>query len=530
MSDIFISYSSKDRIWIEKFVKVLTSHGWSVWWDRDIPTGQTFDMEIERALEKSKCVIVVWSRNAVASKWVRSEAAHALERNILLPVRIDNSKLPLEFQRLQTQSLIDWNERNSHRGLERLVQDIGVLLKTPTSRVLAARKHWWMLTHPLWLMIIPAMLASTLMIVLWMWPVSARVQVEVTTERVEFKIGATEEGRTVLGGLDVRSLAIEKFAKVVFDPDISAPNNFKVADPSQYRVKTDDFPESAWKPLTVTSSRVALIAKDQARHPRVTVEGLSGDGKGTIHLAPITVREGTQVTLQTHGGKHRGITIKVTGQQIINLSIGEPVRLIADHSELHGLSTFPFQKNDELTYRVKLSKKAPSIEIAAQPDGPVLSPTFASGDSDITVFTGIPVSTLEFTRQASEVDGKANNASVTAGQQVSALIGEGMITFPDFPHLGRVPLKQGEAIGLGRLNQFTIERITLLPENGGMNLVGYGMASQVRTRRSQIEIDHNLNKLEDLWHNAQLTLLFTIMTAVFTTILGAYNLWKEFKR
>ena len=80
MSDIFISYSSKDRPWVEQFAKVLAARGWSVWWDREIPTGQTFDTVIEQALESAKCAIVVWSEYSVASKWVRSEAADALER------------------------------------------------------------------------------------------------------------------------------------------------------------------------------------------------------------------------------------------------------------------------------------------------------------------------------------------------------------------------------------------------------------------------------------------------------------------
>ena len=51
MSDIFISYSNKDRPWVEQFAKTLGTHGWSVWWDRNIPTGESFNAVIRQELE-----------------------------------------------------------------------------------------------------------------------------------------------------------------------------------------------------------------------------------------------------------------------------------------------------------------------------------------------------------------------------------------------------------------------------------------------------------------------------------------------
>ena len=43
MSDIFISYSSKDRERIQPLVRTLEHLGFSVWWDRMIPMGKAFD-------------------------------------------------------------------------------------------------------------------------------------------------------------------------------------------------------------------------------------------------------------------------------------------------------------------------------------------------------------------------------------------------------------------------------------------------------------------------------------------------------
>ncbi len=192
--------------------------------------------------------------------------------------------------------------------------------------------------------------------------------------------------------------------------------------------------------------------------------------------------------------------------------------MIADHSELRGLGDTPFQRYDELTYRVRLPERASWIEVAASPDGPILSPTFASGQSTIPIFSRIPVTTLDFTRQES------------SGERVSALTGEGTMTFPDYPHLGTVPIKKNEAIGLEHLDRFTIQEISLTAKASGMHLVADGMAKQIRTKDGQIPVQHRLTALDALWHNARLAVVFTIITAVFSASLGAYRLWKEFKR
>ena len=101
MADLFISYSSRDRAFIVPLVEYLERIGYSVWWDRHIDAGSTFDKDIEDALDAAKCVIVVWSRNSVRSNWVRAEANEGLTRGILVPVLIDETRPPLIFRSLQ---------------------------------------------------------------------------------------------------------------------------------------------------------------------------------------------------------------------------------------------------------------------------------------------------------------------------------------------------------------------------------------------------------------------------------------------
>ena len=99
MADVFISYAHEDRDAAQRIAAVLGAAGYSVWWDREILGGETFDETIERELEVAGSVIVLWSGHSVPSNWVRSEAAAAVERGVLVPVFIEKVKLPLEFRR-----------------------------------------------------------------------------------------------------------------------------------------------------------------------------------------------------------------------------------------------------------------------------------------------------------------------------------------------------------------------------------------------------------------------------------------------
>lgn len=149
MADIFISYASEDREIAKMLASILAVEGWSIWWDREIIPGQTFDHVIETELEKAKCVVVLWSRNSVSSEWVKSEAAVALDGGVLVPANLDGTKLPLEFRRKQTAMMTDWSGESSHEGFQALykgiVNTIGgdQRLIISDTQVRSHRVRWW---------------------------------------------------------------------------------------------------------------------------------------------------------------------------------------------------------------------------------------------------------------------------------------------------------------------------------------------------------------------------------------------------
>jgi HSP20 family molecular chaperone IbpA len=129
MSDIFISYSSEDLSRIQPLITVLERRGWSVWWDRNIPPGTVFADVIEKEMNAARCTIVVWSKNSISSLWIRTEASVAQSRNNLIPVLIDDVKVPFEFSLIQAAYLPGWDGRSPSREADNLFKAISTTLE-----------------------------------------------------------------------------------------------------------------------------------------------------------------------------------------------------------------------------------------------------------------------------------------------------------------------------------------------------------------------------------------------------------------
>lgn len=102
MADVFLSYAHTDRPLMAPLVAAIESQGWSVWWDRAMAPGQEFDRHIAAELAVARAVLVVWTNASVESRWVRGEARDGAERGILVPVRIGDARLPIDFRALHT--------------------------------------------------------------------------------------------------------------------------------------------------------------------------------------------------------------------------------------------------------------------------------------------------------------------------------------------------------------------------------------------------------------------------------------------
>ena len=130
MADIFLSYAREDESRARAVAVGLESCGWSVFWDRLIPHGQDFTTHLQQQLDDACCIVVLWSRASVVSRFVRDEAAEGLNGR-LVPVFLEAVRQPLGFRQLQAAELGDWQGARPHVEFDRLVVSIAAIVPAP---------------------------------------------------------------------------------------------------------------------------------------------------------------------------------------------------------------------------------------------------------------------------------------------------------------------------------------------------------------------------------------------------------------
>ena len=128
---VFLSYSRSDRAVAERLAGALGKAGCEVWWDALIEGGAVFTKSIETALDAADAVVVLWSKSAIQSDWVRDEAARGRDRKRLVPITIDGSEPPLGFRQYHATDMTKWHGKETAdflmlvRGIETVAGQAG---------------------------------------------------------------------------------------------------------------------------------------------------------------------------------------------------------------------------------------------------------------------------------------------------------------------------------------------------------------------------------------------------------------------
>ncbi len=102
--DVFLSYKREERPVAEALANALMTRGYDVWWDAALLAGEDFATIVHAELTQAQAVVVLWSREARQSPWVRAEAELALTHGSLINAVIDDMAfegIPPEFSHLQ---------------------------------------------------------------------------------------------------------------------------------------------------------------------------------------------------------------------------------------------------------------------------------------------------------------------------------------------------------------------------------------------------------------------------------------------
>jgi len=108
MADVFISYARSTVRQAREIALALQMAGYSVWIDDELPSHRAYADVIAEQIRAARAVVVVWSADAVASQWVRSEANRGRRDHKLVQVRVETAQLPMPFDQIQCIDLRQW--------------------------------------------------------------------------------------------------------------------------------------------------------------------------------------------------------------------------------------------------------------------------------------------------------------------------------------------------------------------------------------------------------------------------------------
>lgn len=127
MADVFLSYARSSLDDAMRIADCLRTAGYSVWYDESLPAHRAYADVISEQLDAALAVLVLWSKEAAASQWVRSEANRARETGRLVQLRLDDARLPMPFDQIQCADLRRWRGDCNTSGWRTVAESVAVL-------------------------------------------------------------------------------------------------------------------------------------------------------------------------------------------------------------------------------------------------------------------------------------------------------------------------------------------------------------------------------------------------------------------
>ena len=135
----FISYSIKDKEFVDLLFKDLTEIGVSCWLDSmEMRIGDELNSSIRRSIQEQDRLLLILSNNSINSRWVKKELSASLElekkrgKTVLFPIRIDDSifetskdQLLISIKERHIGDFTNWhNEKDYKKSFSHMVRDL----------------------------------------------------------------------------------------------------------------------------------------------------------------------------------------------------------------------------------------------------------------------------------------------------------------------------------------------------------------------------------------------------------------------
>jgi adenylate cyclase len=127
MPGVFVSYCRPSAQVAEQVTSALSSLGYDVWRDDQLPAHRAYGDVIEENLKSARAVVVLWSSEACQSQWVRAEADFARQAGTLVQASIDGTIPPLPFNQIQCADLSNWEGDAQSLGWRKIQQSVAAL-------------------------------------------------------------------------------------------------------------------------------------------------------------------------------------------------------------------------------------------------------------------------------------------------------------------------------------------------------------------------------------------------------------------
>jgi hypothetical protein len=132
MADVFISYARERRKAVLRIAEALQKLKFVVWFDAELSSGVSFQEEIDLHADQSKAVLVVWSPEAILSRWVRAESLIGFNADKLAVAFIeppDNLKIPTPFNSIHGHDLSEWISQTNNGEPSQALEWKGVVTR-----------------------------------------------------------------------------------------------------------------------------------------------------------------------------------------------------------------------------------------------------------------------------------------------------------------------------------------------------------------------------------------------------------------